>query len=133
MPYDIDHWWGDDISPLTPSGDLPLVIGIAKSNQRIFRRLCTNGKYTGAKKAEYLFHPTYGGSLPWYVGRLARNNAMSGLIRTQMYHEASVSQTPEPSITVTTNPNGTFSAKIKYTDVDGNQSPLIVLDVPGDK
>lgn len=128
---DLNHWWGDDLS-LTPSGDLSLVGGLNKDNQRIFRRLCTNGALSGAGDGEYIFEPDYGGSAPWYVGRLADDLQMQGLIRTQMYQESSVSQSPEPSITVTMNPNGTFTAVIQYVNSGtGEKSLPMRLDLNG--
>ena len=115
MAADLDHWWGGDLS-LSPSGDLATVTVLDRDNQRIVRRLCTNGANSGAQLAEYIWEPEYGGSAPWYVGQTANEAILGGIIRTQMYEEQSVSQDPEPSITVTVNPDGTFQALIQYTD-----------------
>src|SRR6185437_14165650 len=132
---DLSQWWGSDQS-LTPSGDLATVDGLDKDNQRILRRLCTNGKFSGAQIAEYYFHPGYGGSAPWYVGQKAFGASapeplfLEGVIRMQMYREASVSHQPEPSIKVNINPIGTYSAFIKYTNADtGNAVPPLVLEI----
>lgn len=131
MSSDLLQWWGDDLS-LTPSGDLALVNGLLKSNQRVFRRLCTNGSQTGAQVGEYIWEPPYGGSLPWYVGQLARNTVLDGLIRAQMYQEASVAHSPGPKVTVNMNPNGTFLAEIQYTEVEsGNRTQVLQVDVTG--
>lgn len=134
---DLSHWWGNDLV-LNCRGDLATVDGLNKDNQRIFRRLCTNGEFSGAQLAEYYFHPEYGGSAPWYVGRLAYNlNAIAplyleGVIRTQMYQEASVSHSPEPKIDININPNGTYFSNIQYTDAStGDKVPPLVLDVTG--
>jgi hypothetical protein len=128
---DLSHWWGGDLS-LTPSGDLATIDGIPKDNQRIFRRLCTNGSLSGAQLGEYLFHPTYGGSAPWYVGTTVDEALLGGVIRFQMYQEASVAHSPEPTIDINLNPNGTFLANIQYTDADsGVAVPPLVLNVTG--
>lgn len=127
---DLDHWWGDDLS-LTPSGDLSVVRNLDKDNQRIFRRLCTNGALSGANLAEYVFEPDYGGSAPWYVGRLANDNLMAALIRTQMSYEASVSQSPEPAVTVTMNPSGTMTAVIQYIDKNTGRPVALQVDLNG--
>src|SRR5712671_5404706 len=82
-PSDISHWWGQDWA-LTPTGDIQTVDGIPKSNQRIFRRLCTNGSRAGAQIPEYIFHLDYGGSAPWYVGRTTEALTLQGVIRSQM-------------------------------------------------
>jgi len=125
---DLSHWWGNDLV-LTASGDLATVDNLDKDNQRIFRRLCTNGAQSGARLAEYIFHPEYGGSAPWYVGQTTDEPTLEGIIRSQMYQEASVSHNPEPTIVPNINPDGTFIVSINYTNVaSGNDVPL-VLDV----
>jgi hypothetical protein len=126
---DASHWWGQDLSKTT-SGDIQLADSIPKDNQRIFRRLCTNGSQSGAQIGEYVFHPTYGGSAPWYVGQATDGLILQGVIRSQMYQEASVVQNPEPDITITFQPNGAYQAKIKYTDVQTLQPvPPLLLSV----
>lgn len=128
---DLNHWWGQDLV-LTSSGDLSAVDGLNKDNQRIFRRLCTNGADSGAHLAEYYFHPEYGGSAPWYVGQTTDEPTLEGIIRSQMYQEASVSHDPEPVITPNMNPNGTFLVNIQYTNANtGNAVPPLTLDVTG--
>lgn len=128
---DLNHWWGDDLN-LTPSGDLSTVDNLNRDNQRIFRRLCTNGGQSGARIAEYLFHPEYGGSAPWYVGQTVDALTITGVIRSQMYQEASVGHSPEPTILTNMNPNGTYSVQIEYTDNNtGQRVPPLVLDVTG--
>lgn len=125
---DLAHWWGDDLS-LTPSGDLALVDGLDRDNQHIFRRLCTNGAQSGAKLSEYIWEPNYGGSAPWYVGQTGFDELMlSAVIRGQMHQEASVSHDPEPTITVTVNPNGTYQASISYTNVSTSQRTNLLFD-----
>lgn len=126
---DLSHWWGQDLT-LGSSGDLQTSDGLNKDNQRIFRRLCTNGGQSGGQIAEYLFHPNYGGSAPWYVGRHTDEPTLEGIIRSQMYQEASVSHNPEPVITPHMNPDGTFSVGIQYTDIStGDVVPPLFIDL----
>lgn len=126
---DLFHWWGNDLS-LTPSGDLALSDGLTKDNQRIFRRLCTNGADSGAQLAEYIFHPGYGGSAPWYVGQHTDEATLEGIIRSQMYQEASVAHDPEPVITPHVTPDGSFNVNIQYTDAaTGDTVPPLFLNV----
>jgi len=126
---DLFHWWGSDLT-LTPSGDLQTVDSLPKDNQRIFRRLCTNGGLTGAEIAEYLFHPTYGGSAPWYVGRTTQAIVLTGLMRAQMYLETSVSHSPEPILTPNFNPDGSYNLHIQYWNADtGERIPPLVVTV----
>lgn len=129
MASDLFHWWGNDLS-LTPSGDIALADSFAKDNQRIVRRLCTAGNTAGALIGEYVFHPDYGGSAPWYVGRTQDAQLLQGLIRSQMYQEQSVSHQPEPIVAATLSPDGSFSATIFYTDADtGAQVPPLTFSV----
>jgi hypothetical protein len=126
---DLFHWWGQDLV-LTSSGDLALSDGLMKDNQRIFRRLCTNGGQSGAQVAEYMFHPNYGGSAPWYVGRTTDEATLEGVIRSQMYQETAVAHDPEPIITPHVSPDGTFDVKIQYTDAaTGDAVPPLYLNV----
>lgn len=126
---DLFHWWGQDLV-LTPSGDLALSDGLNKDNQRIFRRLCTAGGQSGAQLAEYIFEPDYGGSAPWYVGQHTDELTLEGVIRSQMYAEASVAHDPEPVITPNMNPDGTFNVVIQYTDASsGTIVPPLFLDL----
>lgn len=115
---------------MTSTGDLQLVDGIPKSNQRIFRRLCTNGSKSGAQIPEYIFHLEYGGSAPWYVGRTTEALTLEAIIRAQMYMEDSVGHFPEPTIDITFTPDGSYRADIQYLDVESKQTvPPLTLDV----
>lgn len=127
---DMNHWWGQDLV-LSPSGDISTADGLNKDNQRIFRRLCTNGGDSGGHVAEYLFHPHYGGSAPWYVGRTTDTPTLEGIIRSQMYMEDSVSHNPEPVITPNMNPDGTFQVNINYVNAGNGQNVPLILDVSG--
>lgn len=113
---DIFHWWGSDIN-VSPSGDLALVDGLQRSNQRILRRLLTN-------QNEWLWHPTYGAGVGGRVGQLRDVTAIQSAINTQIMQEACVGRSPLPVITVTAIDNGA-DVKIVYQDIQtGSQSTL---------
>lgn len=129
MAQDLNHWWGGDLS-LDPTGDLSIVDSYNADNQAIVRRVCTNGNTSGAMLGEYAFHPDYGGSAPWYVGRTVEALLLEGLIRAQMYEEASVAHSPEPTVKTTLFPDGTFIASIQYTDAEtGALLPALTFEV----
>lgn len=128
---DASHWWGQDVQ-LTASGDIATCDGIPRSNQRIFRRMCTNGSKSGAKIGEYFFHPGYGGSAPWYVGQTTEALLLEGVLRQQMYAEDSVGHSPEPIISTVFSPNGAYSTRIQYAFEDSSQLlPPLQMDVSG--
>ena len=129
MSSDANHWWGQDLQ-LDCRGDLSTSTSIQRDNQRIFRRLCTNGSQSGAKIGEYFFHPEYGGSAPWYVGQTSQALLLEGVIRFQMYEETSVSHNPEPNIDINFLPTGEYTARISYTNSEtGNLIPELFMDV----
>lgn len=131
MAADLSHWWGQD-AVLTSNGDLATISHIPRDNQRIFRRLCTNGSQSGAKLGEYCFHPTYGGSAPWYVGQTSEALLLEGVIRSQVYMEDAVSHSPEPDIAIHFQPTGSYQAIIKYIDADTNEPvPPLEMNVTG--
>ncbi len=53
---DLNSPWGGDLQ-ISATGDLALIDGLGRSEQRIIRRLFTN---LGA----YIWHPEYGASIP---------------------------------------------------------------------
>src|SRR5579885_814759 len=97
---DAGHYWSTDL--LTgATGDLQVVDGVLESQQRILRRLLTN-------PGDYLWQPDYGAGLPAKIGQPLDLTALTVLIRSQMYLEASVSQDPEPQVIVTPIPDGIY-------------------------
>jgi hypothetical protein len=129
MSQDAAHWWGQDLQ-IDSHGDLATVGFANRDNQRIFRRLCTNGSKSGAQIGEYFFHPEYGGSAPWYVGQTSQELLLEGVIRSQMYMETSVAHNPEPDITITFLPTGQYISNIIYTNSEtGQPVPELVMDV----
>src|SRR5208337_4770636 len=102
--------FGNDLI-LTGAGDLLTTNGVTLSNQRIVRRLLTN-------PLDYLWEPTYGAGVPQYIGKLNTPdnfNTISATIKAQMYLEQTVSQSPEPVITLTSLPNE-LQGSIVYTN-----------------
>ena len=104
---DIAHAYGADLQ-LSATGDLLAVDSVTRSNQRVLRRLLTN-------PGDYLWQPEYGAGLPARIGTLLDAEEITGLIRAQIFEEASVSQEPEPEITVVPIANG-VSVGIRYTE-----------------
>ena len=95
---ELAHWYGSDLQ-LSATGDLALVgvgsVGrVTKSNQRVLRRLCTNA-------GDYLFETAYGAGLPSRIGDNLEVAKVRALVSGQMQLEASVQQSPPPSVKVT--------------------------------
>lgn len=103
---DVGHYWGGDLL-LSASGDLSRVDQAERSRQRVLRRLLTN-------PGDYVYHPEYGGGLPKRIGTRLNPKEIQAVIRQQMRLEASVSQDPEPKITVTEITNG-VAVSVSYT------------------
>jgi hypothetical protein len=117
---DVGHFWGSDVQ-VGPTGDLARATRADRSKQRVLRRLLTN-------PGEYIWHPTYGAGLPGKIGSNANAAEISALIRAQMRLEASVAQTPEPTVTVTPIPNG-ISVAIVYVALPDRQPVPLSFDV----
>lgn len=117
---DLNHVWSQDIIT-SPTGDLGVVNGATRSQQRVLRRLLTNPLDANGPP-DYPLHPTYGAGLARYVGRNVDPAKMRTLIRGQMLLEDSVARNPQPQITVTTPDPTTISVYIRYT-VAGSGAP----------
>ncbi len=117
---DSAHFFGSDLA-FSASGDLLIADGLEESKQRILRRLLTN-------PGDYLWQPEYGAGLPSYIGRPLDLAALTALIKSQMYQEASVAHDPEPQITVQQIPNG-ISVQIAYTFSETGQAAYLSFDV----
>ena len=117
---DLDHTYGGDLSA-SASGDLLTADGLTESEQRVLRRLLTC-------PGDYLWHPDYGAGLPTFVGKPINIRQITALILSQMKLEASVSQSPAPTVTVTPITNG-LSATITYTEITTGQSTTLSFDV----
>lgn len=119
MP-DMHHWWGNDLTP-SPTGDLALVDGVDLGSQRVVRRLMTI-------LGEYLWNPSYGGSLPLRVGDTLDTSLIESVVRSQMALEARVAPEPEPIIRVSQLLNGVF-VDIKYVDAETGLQTGLQFDV----
>lgn len=109
---DVYHYFGNDIAT-SATGDLQVVDGTLKSQQRILRRLLTN-------PGTYIYHPNYGAGLPRYIGQAlttAKYQEIKGVIISQIFLEPSVSKNPAPVITLSSNQTTLFCS-IKYTDAN---------------
>lgn len=116
---DIWHYFGNDVLT-SVNGDLQVVDGLTKGQQRILRRLLTN-------PGDYIYHPTYGAGLPRFVGQAlstSKFQEIKGLITSQIYLEACVMKIPVPAITLSANQNTLFCS-IAYTDA-GTQLPQVL-------
>jgi len=121
---DAAHFWGGDLS-VSSTGDILMVSGLQRSQQRILRRLNTNpGSYLGQKN--------YGGGLPQFIGSNADAAEVAAVARSQMLLEDSVAPTPAPIVTVDTSPSGNpdaISATINYTDNPSNAPTVLAFTV----
>ncbi|MDE3022882.1 MAG: phage tail protein [Pseudomonadota bacterium] len=118
--FDLTHWVGNDIN-LSPTGDLSIIDGTVKDEQRILRRLLTN-------PGDLLFHPEYGAGLPQWIGKPLDIQAITALIRGQMFLEESVAHDPEPVITISTILDG-ISCRIQYADSATGQTKVLSFNV----
>lgn len=119
---DLAHFWGNDLS-VSPSGDLQLVSGLQRSQQRILRRLLT-------PKNGYIGQPTYGGGLPQFIGTTTDPAEIAAVTQSQMLLEDSVAQTPAPVVTVLQSPGGNPNAiaeSIDYTDTPSNAPTVLAF------
>lgn len=119
MP-DLDHTFGGDLS-VSASGDLLTADSLTLSQQNVLRRLLTN-------PGDYIWHPEYGAGLPGLIGQPIDVPTVTGLIRSQMALESTVSQSPAPVITVTPITSG-MAVNIQYTEVDSGQTAILAFSV----
>ena len=129
---DLYHYWGGDLN-LSATGGLLLADSVELSKQAILRRLLTNPAQYDTNgnvtvPGDYLWHPEYGAGLPSYIGRTLDEPAITALIRSQMYLEASVLHDPEPVISLRQIPNG-LSVQISYTESESGDPVLLSFNV----
>lgn len=119
MP-DIAHYFSNDLGQ-GATGGLQAADGSLLSQQRILRRLLTN-------PGDYIWEPEYGAGLPRYIGQKLDLTALTALIRSQMYLEASVQQQPEPQIDVTPILNGVY-VRIVYVEAESGRTEVLAFEV----
>lgn len=120
MINDLNHTIGADLV-LSPTGDIGLVSGTDRGQQRVLRRLLTN-------QFDYIWHTDYGGGLGSMIGTPADGLFIGGIIRGQMSKEPAVSQYPNPPvINVTVTVSGVVDANIQYMDADTGETQVLTL------
>ena len=121
---DIFHVWDSDLTT-SATGDLAIVFGSTWGQQRVLRRLLTN-------PGDYIWHMDYGAGLAGFVGTPANETQVMATIRSQIFQEAAVSQTPDPMINVQISPAGALSTvyvDIRYTDSRTNETQMLTFSV----
>lgn len=117
---DLNHYIGNDLT-VSNTGDLDIASGTLEGQQRVLRRLLTN-------PTDYIWHPDYGAAVPAEVGADGDQLRIQGVIRSQIFNEAAVSQTPDPVIAVAAVKTG-VSAQIQYTDSTTGEPASIAFDI----
>lgn len=121
---DIFHVWASDLV-VDATGDLAVVSGPSLGQQRVLRRLLTN-------PGGYIWHTNYGAGLASFVGGPANESQIKAAIRSQIFHEASVARTPEPTINIQISPAGALSTiyvNIRYADSTSGETQVLTFSV----
>lgn len=121
---DLFHVWGADLG-IGATGDLAVASGTVVGRQRVLRRLLTN-------PGDYIWQPGYGAGLAQFIGNPANESQIKAVIRSQIFKEAAVAQTPEPVIDVQVSPAGaigTVYVQIQYTDSSNNETQVLTFPV----
>ena len=116
---DISHTFGYDLD-ISDTGDLAIVSGSNIGKQRITRRLCTN-------PGDYIFCTDYEAGLPQRIGNTDTLSDLTSVILEQMKMEASISQSPTPSIKMYTLTDGTKKISIQYSDSNTDETTLMEI------
>ena len=120
MP-DLSHLYGGDLT-VAAGGDLATVDATALGQQRVLRRLLTN-------PGDYLWNPAYGAGLGQFVGQPANAARIRSVIRSQIFQEAAVARSPEPTIDVAVAPTGAVTVAILYADAATGASQSLTFTV----
>ncbi|MDA8252627.1 MAG: hypothetical protein M0Z28_26135 [Rhodospirillales bacterium] len=105
---DLSHLYGADLA-IAAGGDLAVAEGTTLGQQRVLRRLLTN-------PGDYLWNPNYGAGLGQFVGQPVNVARIRSAIRSQIFQEAVVARTPEPTIDVAIATNGAAAVAVAYAD-----------------
>jgi len=119
---DIDHVFGGDLA-VSASGDLGAVSGSALGQQRVLRRLLTN-------PGDYIWALPYGAGLPSMIGMPVDAAAIAGLVRSQIFLESAVAQTPTPVIDVQAD-SSIVSLQITYADATDTTTQSVGVVMTG--
>jgi len=120
MP-DLAHLYGNDLV-LGASGDLATLDATQLGQQRVLRRLLTN-------PGDYLWNPSYGAGIGQFVGQPAYAARIRSVIRSQIFQEAAVAQSPEPVIDVAAGASGTVAVQIRYADSATGEAQVLSFTV----
>ena len=121
---DLDHQWGSDLS-FGPTGDIAVATGSSLGQQRVLRRLLTNS-------LDYIWHIEYGAGLAKFVGEPVTAIQIRALIRSQVFKESAVAQTPDPTVDVLLNPAGAAGdvyVQVVYVDSETEQTQALTFTV----
>lgn len=121
---DISHQWGSDLT-IGPGGDIAVADDAELCKQRLLRRLLTNIN-------DYIWQPTYGAGLAGFIGQPGKVERIQAAIRSQIFKEAAVARTPEPTIDVVVGPEGnpsTVYVHILYANALSNQTEVLSFSV----
>lgn len=118
---DLFQQWGNDLA-VNPVGDLALVAGALRGQQRVLRRLLTN-------PGDYIWQPAYGAGLAQFVGQPANPLQIEAVIRTQMMNEPVVAATPAPAISISNDTLGTFNVSISYVDASSGETQVLSFSI----
>lgn len=117
---DCAHWFGNDLS-VSATGDILMVDGTPRGQQRVLRRLLTNPQ-------DYIWHLEYGAGLGLYVGQTTDPDIITAIERQQVMQEAAVAPSPDPVVTTVPIPLG-IQSRIAYTDADTGIPVTLSFDV----
>ncbi len=125
---DLSHQWGSDLN-IGPTGDLATATGAALGQQRVLRRLLTS-------PGDYIWQPGYGAGLARFIGDTANAAQIRAVIRSQIFQESAVAQSPEPVIDVQVGPSGAGGignvyVHIRYVDSDSQSTQTLSFSVGG--
>ena len=117
---DLAHIFGGDIGAAA-NGDLATAAGSTLGQQRVLRRLLTNA-------GDYIWQLTYGAGLPTMIGTPVQPDAISGLVRSQIFLEATVARSPAPAV-VTQAAGSIVSLSISYSDATDGSSQVMGISL----
>lgn len=114
---DVSQEWGGDVQ-LSNTGDLALVGGNERGQQRLLRRYFTN-------PGGYVFQRLYGAGVLADIGSTNDPAKIGANIQAQTLLEDSVSPSPAPVVTVDLQPTGQLNADVAYTDQPSNTPTVL--------
>jgi phage baseplate assembly protein W len=115
------HQFGSDLM-VGATGDVAAVTGALEGQQRVLRRLLTN-------PGDYIWQPGYGAGLGQFVGSPASTTQITAVVRSQIFKEAAVARTPEPTIEVTADAGGSVYVHIRYADAASGTTQILSFSV----